>query len=232
MTDDQRRRLAAKGHAVGRKDLKEVATIVAADTMFAWHRKLIAQTWTTSSQRPGRPRVTMEIRRMAVRMATENSSWGYRRIQGELKHLRLLVARSTIAEILRENGIKPAPDRPSSWMTFIKSHWGPLADGSISASEPSVTPRVGESSRVDVVPSTIYAGRTFADGENSVSVSQDHRSTSDNEWLHLLPRHPREHFAVSTPSHASRWGIRGSGVRYIFPAFHLGRSEPCQPRAA
>ena len=165
-------------------------------------------------------------------MATENSSWGYRRIQGEMKHLGLLVARSTIAEILRENGIKPAPDRPSSWMTFIKSHWGSLAGGSDSASEPSATPSVGESSYVDVdVPSTICAGRTFADGENSVSVAQDHRSASDNERLRLLPRHPREHFAVS-PSHASRWGIGGLAVRYSDRVFHLGRSEPCQPRAA
>jgi hypothetical protein len=170
---------------------------------------------------------------MAVRMATANSTWGYRRIQGELKNLGLLVARSTIAENLRENGIKPAPDRPSSWMTFLKSHRGSLVGGSVSASEPSVTPRVGESFRVDVdVPSTIYSGRTSADGENSVSVSQDHRSASDNERLRLLPSHPREHFAVSTPGHASRWGIRGSGVRYLFPVFHLGRSELCQPRAA
>ena len=82
--------------------------------------------YTKSQQRPGRPRVTVEIRRMAVRMATENSCWGYRRIQGELKHLRLRVARSTIAEILKENGIKPAPDRPSSWKAFIKSHCGQL----------------------------------------------------------------------------------------------------------
>ena len=76
LTDDQRRRLAAKGHAVRRKDLKEVATIVTADTVLAWHRRLIVQNWTTSSEGPGRPRVSLEIRRMAVRMATENSSWG------------------------------------------------------------------------------------------------------------------------------------------------------------
>jgi putative transposase len=138
LTDDQRRRLAAKGHAVGRKDLEEVATIVAADAILAWHRKLIAQTWTTSSQRPDGPRVTVEIRHMAVRMATENSSWGYRQIQGELKHLRLRVARSTIAEILKENGIKPAPDRPSLWKTFIKSHWGQLVHDDARAVEPSV----------------------------------------------------------------------------------------------
>ena len=76
ITDDQRRRLAAKGHAVGRKDLKEVATIVTADTVLAWHRRLIVQNWTTSLEGPGRPRVSLEIRRMAFRMASKNSSWG------------------------------------------------------------------------------------------------------------------------------------------------------------
>ncbi len=61
LTDDQRRRLAAKGHAVGRKDLKEAATIVFANTVLAWHRRLIVQNWTASPEGPSRPRVTVEI---------------------------------------------------------------------------------------------------------------------------------------------------------------------------
>ena len=63
-----------------------------------------------------------EIRELTVRMAEENSSWGYARIQGALRHLDHRVARSTIAKILQEHGIKPSPGRPMSWATFVRSH--------------------------------------------------------------------------------------------------------------
>ena len=63
-----------------------------------------------------------EIRELIVRMAEENPSWGYARIQGQLKHLDHRVARSTIAKVLKEHGIKPSPDRPMSWATFVRSH--------------------------------------------------------------------------------------------------------------
>ncbi len=62
------------------------------------------------------------IRQLIVRMATHNASWGYCRIQGELKKLNHRVARSTIGKTLKEHGIKPSPDRPMSWRTFLKSH--------------------------------------------------------------------------------------------------------------
>ncbi len=63
-----------------------------------------------------------EIRELIVRMAEENPSWGYARIQGALKHLDHRVARSTIAKVLKEHGIKPSPGRPMSWATFVRSH--------------------------------------------------------------------------------------------------------------
>lgn len=53
---------------------------------------------------------------------TENSGWGYCRIRGELKKLDHRVARSTIANTLKDHGIRPAPERPTSWRTFLKSH--------------------------------------------------------------------------------------------------------------
>ena len=60
-------------------------------------------------------------------MAEENSTWGYGRIQGALKHLDHRVARSTIAKVLKEHGIKLAPERPMSWRTFIRSHASVIA---------------------------------------------------------------------------------------------------------
>jgi putative transposase len=96
-TDDQRRRLAAKGKPLGRKALSQIAAIVTPETILAWHRRLIAAKWTYPQRRVGRPGVMLEIRQLTVRMAEENPSWGYARIQGALRHVGHRVARSTIA---------------------------------------------------------------------------------------------------------------------------------------
>ena len=126
-TDPQRRRLAATGHGLGRRALADVATLVTPDTILRWHRQLIARKWTTVRRRVGRPGVRQEIRRLTVRMARENPTWGYRRIQGALSNLGHRVARSTIATILRAEGIGPVPERPTSWRTFLAAHWGAIA---------------------------------------------------------------------------------------------------------
>ena len=105
LTDDQRRRLAANGKPPGRRVLGTIATIVTPDTILAWHRRLIAAKWTYPRKGVGRPGIMKEIRRLIVRMAEENPSWGYARIQGALKHLDHRVARSTIARTLKEHGI-------------------------------------------------------------------------------------------------------------------------------
>ena len=62
------------------------------------------------------------IREPIVRMARDNSSWGYLRIQGELKKLDHRVARTTIAKTLKDSGVPPTPERPTSWSTFLKAH--------------------------------------------------------------------------------------------------------------
>ncbi len=130
-TDDERRRLAVKGKALGRKLLAEVAGIVTPDTLLAWHRKLIARKWDYSSrrERPGRPRVMLEITELVLRLAKENPRWGYTRIRGALSNLGHTVARSTIANILREHGIEPAPERGerTPWRTFLTAHWETVA---------------------------------------------------------------------------------------------------------
>ncbi len=128
LTDDQRRRLAAKAKVLGRRTLNQVATIVTPDTLMRWHRKLIAAKWTYCVKgRVGRPGLMMKIKVLILRMATGNPSWGYGRIQGELKAVGHTVARTTVSNVLKANGIKPAPDRPASWRSFIQGHWGQIA---------------------------------------------------------------------------------------------------------
>jgi putative transposase len=122
--DDQRRRLAAKG--LGDKVLQEVATIVTPDTLLAWHRRLIAQKYDGSGKRErGGPRISEEIEDLVVRLAKENRSWGYRRIQGALSNLGHAVGRGTIAEMLARHGIEPAPERErkTTWKEFLTQHW-------------------------------------------------------------------------------------------------------------
>jgi hypothetical protein len=129
-TDDERRRLAVKGKALGRKVLREVASIVTPDTILAWNRKLIAQKWDYGSRRgPGRPRVMPEIAELTVRMAQQNSGWDYTTIKGALANIRHTVARETVRNILKEHGIEPAPKRSkrTPWTTFLKAHWDSIA---------------------------------------------------------------------------------------------------------
>ena len=75
----------------------------------------------------GRRGVLAEIRRLVVRMAEENPTWGYTRIQGALKNVGHRVGRSTIARILKAHGVPPVPERPTSWQTFLRAHWGAIA---------------------------------------------------------------------------------------------------------
>ena len=129
-TDDERRRLAVKGKVLGRKVLREVASIVTPDTILAWHRKLIAQKWDYSERRgPGRPRVKDEIAQLTVRLARENPGWGYTTIRGALHNLGHVVARETVRNILKAHGIEPAPERSRRmpWSTFLKAHWDSMA---------------------------------------------------------------------------------------------------------
>lgn len=126
-TDAERRRLARRAHAVGRKALNELETLVTPDTLLRWYRTLIARKWNYSHRRrsPGRPRTQHTIVELIVRMAMENPSWGYTRIQGALANLGHNVGRGTIANILREQGLEPAPERGkhTRWSTFLKAHW-------------------------------------------------------------------------------------------------------------
>ncbi len=128
-TDEQRIRLAVKAKVLGRCALDELETLVTPDTLLAWHRKLIEQKWTYARKGLGRPRVAQEITDLVLRMARENTSWGYDRIQGALANLGHIVAPNTVKNVLKRHGIEPAPEREkrTSWRTFLKAHWDVMA---------------------------------------------------------------------------------------------------------
>jgi hypothetical protein len=66
---------------------------------------------------------------LVVRMARENRGWGYTRIQGALQNVGHRVGGTTISNILKDNGIDPAPERDkrTTWSQFLKAHWNVLA---------------------------------------------------------------------------------------------------------
>jgi transposase InsO family protein len=127
LTDEDRRRLATCGHRLGRRRLSKLTTIVTPDTILRWHRELIARKWTYATGRSGRSGVLAEIRRLVVRMAEENPTWGYTRLRRALENVGHHVGRSTIARILKAQGISPVPERPTSWQSFLCAHWGAIA---------------------------------------------------------------------------------------------------------
>jgi transposase InsO family protein len=123
--------LAVKGKELGRRALAQISTIVTPDTILRWHRELVAQKWNHSEGRrsPGRPKVAKEVEELVLRMAKENPTWGYDRIQGALKNLGHELSDTTVANILKAHGVEPAPrrKRTTTWKTFIKAHWDVLA---------------------------------------------------------------------------------------------------------
>jgi putative transposase len=124
--DGERRRLADFGHRLGRRLLTQVATIVTPDTILRWHRELVARKWTYRASGGRRAGLQAYLRALVIRMATENPTWGYTRLQGALKNLGHHVGRSTIARILRAGGIPPSRQRPMTWRTFVQAHWSAL----------------------------------------------------------------------------------------------------------
>ena len=112
--------LAAMSRLVPRRRWGEVFAVTPA-TLLAWHRRLVTRKWDyTSRRRPGRPSTAAAIRKLVIRMATENPAWGHRRVQGELVRLGHPIAASTVWQILHDAGIGPAPRRSGpTWKQFL-----------------------------------------------------------------------------------------------------------------
>jgi hypothetical protein len=94
---------------VPRRRWAEVFAVTPA-TILVWHRTLVSRTrdYTTRHQ-PGRPPTAVAIKKLVMRMAHENPTWGHRRVPGELVRLDHHIAASTAWQTPHDAGIGPAP---------------------------------------------------------------------------------------------------------------------------
>jgi transposase len=124
LTPANRAFLAALLHGLPRSRLAQLHLIVSPDTVLRWHRDLLRRRHARQSRpkRPGRPATVRSIKLLVLRLARENPGWGYRRVHGELAALGVKVAPSTVWEILKANGVEPAPGRASQgWAVLLRS---------------------------------------------------------------------------------------------------------------
>jgi hypothetical protein len=123
--------LAEIAHRLGRKALEDVANAAKPDTIMGWYRRLIARKFdgSKSLRYPGRPRIDVEVEQLVVRMAKENSNWGYNRIVGAMANLGYNLSGQAVGNILQCHGIPPAPERKrtTTWTDFIRAHMSVLA---------------------------------------------------------------------------------------------------------
>ena len=118
VTPAERAKLMKLGLRLG-STIKELITIVHPRTFARWISEHKTQ---RKPKRSGRPRKPEEIRELILQMA-KDTGWGYRRILGELKKLRIKISRSTVARVLRENGFDPGPKRgEGTWHEFVQRH--------------------------------------------------------------------------------------------------------------
>lgn len=115
--------LAALLAPLPRAALCRLRLLISPDTVLRWHRNLIQHHHAAvcRPRRPGRPRTARSIRTLVLRLARENPHWGYHRIHGELATLGIKVAASTVWEVLKAEGVDPAPQRSTTWADFLRS---------------------------------------------------------------------------------------------------------------
>ncbi len=130
LNNNQRIRIAAKARQLSRKMLEQCTVLFTPDTVMRWYHKLIAQNYDGSKQRgnPGRPQLSQDIIDLVVRFKKENPRWGYQKITDQIVYLGYKISKSTVKNILLENGYDPEPDLTvkSTWHEFIASHWDVL----------------------------------------------------------------------------------------------------------
>jgi len=211
---------------------------VSPQTLRGWHRELLQGRRKRRRHRPGRPPLAAEMRSLIQRMARENPRWGYMRIQGELLKLGISVSATTIAAVLRESRLGPAPRRIGpSWSEFLRAQAQSMLGGDLragmggglegDAAEPSGLAEDGEARKVQ-------ADRN----KPPLAVAAEPRVASHPRLVRSARRRQRVIPGLSStlrlpPAHRShaRDGPRKSGARPATVALARGQSRSLFVRA-
>ena len=131
LTNSQRMRIAAKAKRLNRKMLEQCTELFTVDTIMRWYQKLIAEKYEGSHYRtsPGRPKIDTVVVDLVIRFKKENPRWGYKKIRDQIVYLGYKISKSSVKNVLIENGYDPEPDLTvrSTWHEFIESHWDVLS---------------------------------------------------------------------------------------------------------
>ena len=105
-----------------RGKLGQVVLLFKPDTLLKWHRELVRRKWTFKKKASlGRPPMSAEVEALLLRLAHENPTWGYGKLEGERGKLGYDIGRSTIRAVLKRRRVPPAPERGTHG-----SRWRPL----------------------------------------------------------------------------------------------------------
>jgi len=130
LTNSQRMRVAARAKQLSRKMLEQCTELFTPDTIMRWYQKLIAEKYDGSQNRTyaGRPHILHEVVDLVIRFKQKNPRWGYKKIRDQIVYLGYKISKSSVKNILIENGYDPEPDLTfrSTWHEFIRSHWDVL----------------------------------------------------------------------------------------------------------
>ena len=101
----------------------DAMVLVKPATVVEWHRKGFRFYWRWRSCRPGRPKISPDIRDLIRRMSNANPLWGAPRIHGELLKLGIKISQATVGRWMPWRPKVPSP----TWRSFLRNHLPEIA---------------------------------------------------------------------------------------------------------
>jgi len=223
-TPEQRRRLALKGKELTAEERGACCNIVRPETILAWYRQLGARKYDSSGSRNvGQRRKSDEIRKLVLRLANENLGWGYTKIRDALRGLNVEIGRTTVANILAEAGLEPAPviagirvNPDEAWMMQVTRNLLDSTDGFLRSAKFLVHDR-------DPLFTKTWKLLLNSDGITSVAIPAQSPNCNPHaeRFIRSVRNECLDHFIVFGESHL-RHLVKQYVAHYNAERFHQG----------